>query len=209
MDLSKLPKLSQTPPPPPADPPGGADAGTATKVELFCRCGAPIAPGTKFCSNCGASYGEATGGGRPVEPMEGMGAEAWISIAMGALLIYLSPTIWKYYLIPGSFTDTFSDPQGNPMAYRQTEFYWAHLGLAAFSVVLFLEALVMLLARKAPLVMAALVLTLAAALLNVYALARGYKLIGFQVYNALAVAFAIYIAMFQFAVLRGLRSGRW
>src|SRR5688572_21070588 len=100
MDLSKLPKLSQTPPPPPADNAapvgvgdagavGQAGAGAGPKVELFCRCGAPITPGTNFCSNCGANYHEATGGrSRGAAGLDGGGmwVEALISLAFGLFL---------------------------------------------------------------------------------------------------------------------------
>jgi hypothetical protein len=219
MDFSKLPKLSQTPAPPADQPnanPAAADAPVVTPqaVELFCRCGAPIVAGTKFCAHCGASYrevlrGEGGGAAREIDgPEIGTGAEAWLSLAMGAILIFVAPNIWKYYLTPGSFTATFTDAQGNPMPYRDTAFYWADLGLASFVIVMFLEALVILLARKATLVLVAFVLTAAATVLNIYVLSRTYSLIGFQLFNAFAAAFGVYIALYEWAVYRSLKAGR-
>jgi hypothetical protein len=224
MDLSKLPKLSQTPPPPPqyqtdtAAPPDGLPRPAAAGVELFCRCGAPINPGTNFCSNCGASYHEAVGGrgaGTPTyrardddAAMIG-GAEAWLSIAMAAILFFLAPNAWRYHFKPASFTNTYSDAAGNPMAYTATEFYWVDLGLAAFTAVLLIEGLVLLFGRRVPALLAiALALTVAATALNVYVLARSYSLIGFQIMTAVAAAFGAYIAIHQFALLRAMRAAR-
>jgi hypothetical protein len=215
MDLSKLPKLSQTPPPPDnaGAEPANAGAGAATpKVELYCRCGAPITPGTNFCSHCGASYQQATGGRHVVnhrerERDEPSGAEAWISIAIAVILIFVSPRIWQYYLFPSKFTWTFNDAQGAPLPYPSTEFYWSDLGVAAFCVVMLVEAIVMLFVRKTPLLMVALALTVVTALLNIYVIGRTFSILGFQLLNALAVAFAIYIAICQFALVRSARRG--
>ena len=103
MDLSKLPKLSQTPAPPdtaaPAstgEAPAAAAGGPGGKLELFCRCGAPITPGTNFCSHCGANYYEAVGGGarggrRGEIAPGGMWVEAFLSIAIGLFLLLLAP----------------------------------------------------------------------------------------------------------------------
>jgi hypothetical protein len=209
MDLSKLPKLSQTPAPADnAAPVAPGDApGAPAKVELFCRCGAPITPGTNFCSNCGANYYQAMGGrGRrdQVAPAIGTGAEAWLSFAMAVILLFLAPRIWQFYLFPSHFTWTFNDAQGAPMAYPHTEFFWADLGLAAFSVVLFLEGIAILLFRSTPILIIALLLTLAATALNIYVIARTYNLLGFQIINALAAAFGVYIAICEFAQLRAM-----
>ena len=106
MDLSKLPKLSQTPAPPandagPVSTPteAGATGGAGGKVELFCRCGAPITPGTNFCSHCGANYYEAVGGRRRDGARSGgddltggqMWIEAFLSIAIGVVLLMIAP----------------------------------------------------------------------------------------------------------------------
>ena len=112
MDLSKLPKLSQTPAPPDnaagPDPAMSSNAApgansTAPKVELYCRCGAPITPGTNFCSHCGANYYEAVGGrgnSRPRDadagPSGGMWIEAFFSIAVGLFLIMIASDGIKY-----------------------------------------------------------------------------------------------------------------
>src|SRR5689334_12641205 len=97
MDLSKLPKLSQTPPST-NNAEGSPDPTGATpaKVELFCRCGAPITPGTNFCSHCGANYYEAVGArGRSAGgDYEGPGPlwiEAFLAMAVGLFLLLMIP----------------------------------------------------------------------------------------------------------------------
>src|SRR4051812_5204524 len=64
MDLSKLPKLSDTPAPPPAE----------------------AAP----ASNARVDYG--------IQPREPGGAEAWISIAIGGILLFAFPNTWHWLL---------------------------------------------------------------------------------------------------------------
>jgi hypothetical protein len=135
----------------------------------------------------------------------GVGAEVWISVALGVILIFLAPRIWQYYFAPGKFTWTFNDPAGNPLPYTKTEFFWADLGLAAFAVVLVVEGLALLLARKAVVVTAALALTVLATVLNLYVLGRTYGAVGFQIMNALAAAFGVYIAIYQYSLLQALR----
>src|SRR4051794_13879753 len=110
MDLSKLPKFSQTPPPPPPDAPGATpfvvpepdeDDDRSPTVELFCQCGAPIVAGTNFCAHCGASYRDVLRGpgAGPAGPPTGPGpmwVEAFLSIAVGLFLLVMAPTGFQY-----------------------------------------------------------------------------------------------------------------
>lgn len=201
MDISKLPKLSSTPPPPTTDP---AVDPTSGKIELFCRCGAAITPGTKFCSNCGASYAEATG--TPTRrsdpgPQIGMGAEAFISIAIGVILLFMSQNTWRWYFARSTFTATFTD-RGNPIAYPDTAFYWADLGVFVFAIVLIVEGILMFFSRIKPLIAIGLLLSVLAVGLNIWVLAKTFTPIGFQILNALAAAFCCYIAVYQIALLK-------
>jgi hypothetical protein len=223
MDLSKLPKLSQTPPPPPAvdsgpvaGEPGTAGQPTAPTVELFCRCGTPIAPGTNFCAHCGASYHEATGGrgrGRRTEDGAIVGAEAWMSIAIGAILLFVFRRAIEYLINPAAVDAawTFSDPGGNPLTYRQTGFYWADLAAAAFAATIVLEGIVTLLVRRAGVMLTAFVVTVAVLLLNVFGLVKVAQVHGannVQIINVFAIAFGGYIAFYQFATCRALAGRR-
>ena len=139
-------------------------------------------------------------------PHAGGGAEAWISIAVGVILILMSPRIFQYFLSPSSFTWTFNDAQGNPLKYTQTVFFWGDLALAAFAIVLIVEGLVIAFARRRAFVALAFGLTALATALNLgflgYAMSKGF---GFQIYSALAVAFGVYIGLYQWKLLRGAR----
>src|SRR4051794_13416461 len=89
MDLSKLPKMSQTPrPTDPAGAPGETAVPPLATTPEFCRaCGATLRPGARFCDACGA----------PARSVSvGSGAEAWLSIAIGIILLVMFPTMMKY-----------------------------------------------------------------------------------------------------------------
>lgn len=223
MDLSKLPKLSQTPAPPdnaaPVSPGDASAAGGPAKVELFCRCGAPITPGTNFCSHCGANYYEAVGGGRRGAPRGRddsgaiIGAEAWMSIAIGAILLFVFRRAIDYLLNPAAVDAswTFTDPAGNPLTYRQTGFYWADLAAAAFAAAMVVEGIVTLLFRRAGVMLVAFIATVVALLLNVFGMIRVAQVHGgnnIQIINLFAIAFGGYIAFYQFATYRAMSADR-
>lgn len=221
MDISKLPRLSRTDAPPPPDPaaldpaPAGPGAfevipSTSATTPGYCACGAPLRAGSNFCDSCGARVSS----GGPARALQyrpnidiGTGAEVWISVAVGVLLILMSPRIWQYFLMPGSFTWTFNGADGNPLPYVKTFFFWGDLALAAFAVSLVLEGVVIAARRRPRLVMAVLVVTVLTTLLNlgyvVFMLGKGY---GFQMMSGLAVAFGVYIAIFQWKLLQASRS---
>jgi hypothetical protein len=211
MDLSKLPKLSQTPRPADQVEPSTSPAPEAvrSKVELFCRCGAAIAPGTKFCSNCGASYSEATGtGAQPRDDDDGRIAESIISIAMGAILLFFLKRFLEYYLSPATFQGagwSFLNKDGMPLTYTQTGFYWSDLAGVAFAMALILEGMVMLFCRGAGVMLGVLLVTIAALLLNCYSVTKVVEIHGgssVQIINLLAIAFGIYIGLYQWATYR-------
>jgi hypothetical protein len=209
MDLSKLPKLSQTPPPPadnaapvaPGDSTArqGSAGAAAPNVELFCRCGAPIMPGTNFCSNCGANYYEATGGrSRSAAGLDsgGMWVEALISLAFGLFLLMMAPGGIKYLSAtmagrpytpyahptePGQFVDykryeNSSTGVITDYKYRDMfDAYWSDMVLTAFALVLILDAVVLAFVRNRWAILIAAVLTTAATLLNLWYAAASYS----------------------------------
>jgi hypothetical protein len=229
MDLSKLPKLSQTPAPPANDAvPGQAAADGPAKVELFCRCGAPITPGTNFCSHCGANYYEATGA--PAGPgfrQAGMWFEALISIAFGLFLLMVSPGGTKYlsakfagrpytpYLHPsepGQFVDYLRYQDTSTGAVRDYKYgemfdaFWSDMVITAFALALILDGIVMALARNRRVIMSAAVLIAAVTLLNLWYVIASYTrtnpitghAYGLPMISALAVIAGITMAGYQF-----------
>src|SRR5438067_848485 len=120
MDMSKLPKLSQSDRPAPPEQP------------------APIPEN---------SYEAAAA----LQSRDGAGAEAWISIAFDVIPLLLSPRLLQYLFSPSTFPQkwTFFDPQGNPLTYTRSVFFWGDLALTAFALVLIVEGLVLIFARRA------------------------------------------------------------
>jgi hypothetical protein len=179
MDMSKLPRMSQSPAPPPA----ATDDPQATGPTLNYNSGVPDATSSTA-------------------------AEAWISIAIGIILLLISPRIWQYLFSPGTFDQkwTFSDASGSPLAYPKSVFFWGDLAITAFALVLIIEGLVLAFARKPAFILIAFLFTVLTVGLNlvylVTMMSQGY---GLQLLSALAVAFGVYIALFEWRLLATLK----
>lgn len=188
MDMSKLPRLSHTTK---EDAPAAPAADPAPAEPLAYAGGEPTRPAPR------EDY-------RGYEP--GVGAEVWISIAVGVIVLLMSGRFWQYAFNRGNFTWTFNDAQGNPLAYPQTVFFWGDLAMVAFGFVLVLEGIVLAIARRPMLVAAAMTFTILVTMLNVSYLivmmTRGY---GLQIMSAFAVAFGVYIALSQWNLLKAAR----
>ena len=192
MDMSKLPRMSQTPPPPPEVAPEIVDdAGRAT-------------PGVAMGQAQRAYRQEVDYGTEPSVSL----AEAWISIAIGLILMFVS-TAGRFleYLTSSSFSWNFTDPSGAPLPYRQTVFFWGDVAIFAFALLLIIDGLI-LFTRKPALVTLALTFTIITVLMNFVYVVRMMNGYGFQLWSALAVAFGVYIALFQWKLLQSLRMGR-
>jgi hypothetical protein len=209
MDISKLPRLSKTSQAAETAPTEVGGPVVAQTTTSWCmRCNAPNPAGTRFCGNCGAELGA---GAAPlnyprVEP--GTGAEAWISIAVGVILLFLYPNLVRYLASPATFNQRFqiTDEQGQPLAYTKSIFFFGDLAITLFAVVLILEGLVIAFGRRPMLVLVAFILTVTATAVNFLYLAwmmsKGYA---FQIMSGLAVAFGVYIALFQWRLWNAIR----
>jgi hypothetical protein len=180
MDMSKLPRLSNTPTPPPAPPQPTP------------------APGPDYP--------------RTPSPLSGM-AEAWLSFAIAAFLLFMFPNLLKYVTHPGTtqFDAGVYDANGNQtgtIPYLQSAFFKMDLGTTIFAAVLAIDGLVLLLPRRAWLLMAVLAVTVATALLNVWVVCTVYGLVGLAIPCALAVALSGYMALVQFAAWSEVRISR-
>lgn len=205
MDVSKLPKLSQTPAPPPTDPVAGVDgpppppaiaAAMSARPEWCRKCHAPNAPNSRFCASCGAGLGGPTGAA-PVE----IGAEAWISVAVGLLLLLMNPMFIKFLFAPKPYTP-FVDPTIN---YADSINFWSDLVITAFALVLIVEGVAIVFARRPWVVLFAFFLTVATTIANLLYLVTTYGQYGLALYSALAVAFGVYIALYQWRLYQSLR----
>lgn len=155
MDLSKLPKLSQTP-----APPGGSQSPTAAADDTpppavavnpytaWCReCHAPNLPGSRFCAGCGGKLKSEN----PSPLGVTMGAEVWISAVLGLLFMLLGRPFgsWLFARMTGREHHTgMIWSEGAPNAGQEVP-YWEVEGFGAltdsaiflFGLAMVLEAL--------------------------------------------------------------------
>lgn len=179
MDMSKLPKLSQTPP-------------SAANVE------STHPPG----ENPPRSIEYERRGPEPVSI-----AEIWISIFVGLILLVMYPTMMKY--ISSRLFGTTFDPilltDGSTVPYPKFyPWFWSDLSITAFAFVLLFEGIALAMMRKRWLVMLAFGLTVVATLLNLGYVIATVTTYGPPTVSLLAVAFGGYIAIYQWRLLRSL-----
>jgi hypothetical protein len=190
MDMSKLPRMSNTPAPPPAQP-NPTSAAPAP----------PASPAPPPTGHLDYERRDTVG--------IGAGPEAWLSIAIGIILMLMSPRIFQYTMSPSRFAQnyTFTAANGAPMTYPQTVFFWGDLALTLFALVLVLEGLVIAFGRRVALVGIAFGLTMLAVAINlIYVAGMLFNGYGLQIISAMAVAFGVYIAMFEWKLLTALRA---
>jgi hypothetical protein len=153
--------------------------------------------------------------GAPIDPPmaarpPGGFAEAWLGVAIGTILLLLSPRLFQYLLTPQRFQQAykFTDAQGHPLSYPQTVFFWGDVVVVAFALTLIVEGLVLGFARQAAWVAIAILFTAMVAAANlayvVFMMWGGY---GLQLYSAVAVALGVYACLILAQRYRDLRSG--
>ena len=222
MDISKLPRLSRTDAPPPPDPatlgpvPAGPGAfevipSTSATTTGYCACGAPLRAGSNFCDSCGARVSR--GGPAQALPYRprvdiGTGAEVWISVAVGALLLLMQPRLLQFlfHKIFGTSFAPYIDPQtGAEVPYTAQMDFWSDLGITLFAFVLIGEGLAIAFARKRGVLMLAFGLTVLTTAYNFAYLVLTFSS-GIAILSAFAVAFGAYIAIFQWKLLQSSRG---
>ena len=176
MDLSKLPKLSETPKPPDPQPPA-SDPPPQRQNDYV-----------------------------PEPTSVGLEAWLSIAVGAFLLLMYPRFLQWLSHRVLGTSFNPFLDSAGNIVPYSQVPAFWADLGPVLFGVVLILEGLVMAFIRRPALVMIVLTLTALATFYNLVYLVMSYGRYGLAPISFLAVAFGFYICMYQWKYLRMRRS---
>ena len=144
---------------------------------------------------------------RKMPPAIGL-AEAWISIALGVLLLFIFPNTLSYVHSPAVFeqNNSVTDAQGNTIPDTKSAYFWTDLGVTIFALALIVEGIVLAAARTIAPLMFAFCLTVFAAVFNVVVIAHAYPLIGFPVVCGLGVAVLGYMALTQWRLIGVLRQ---
>lgn len=236
MDLSKLPRLSNTeaaqsepqpgqPAPPaaagggPASPLPPADPPPFVQASAWCpNCGAPLMTGSRFCNSCGVQLGAARIRGTGES---GAALEALISIGLGLFLLFMAPRFvqWASSRLFGTHFDEFGfkEEQVNAetglaeevtrtVPYHTVPEFWMDLGPAAFALVLILDGIVLALLRRKIPILITFVLTLVATGYNLVYVFATFASQGFAPFSFLAVLFGGMMLFYQWQVFQSLRE---
>jgi hypothetical protein len=119
--------------------------------------------------------------------------DAWVSLAVGGVLLVAFPRILEYYVAPGSFTWTFVDRDGAPLAYPASAFFLVDVGVLAWAIASVVDGVASLVPRRAA-VAVALAASAISVVLNVFVAIKVSSELGFQLLPALAIACGGYVA---------------
>ena len=197
MDMSKLPRMSQTPPPPPELDPSSEVSGEGRATR-----GVAAAPQSAYRHEHSHA----------AEPAPSF-AEAWISIAIGLILLFVFPHFWQWLISKVSnykppFLPITDMATGAEIPYPQSIFFFSQLCVFAFALVLIIDGLI-LFTRRPALLMLAFAFTVITAAMNFICVANEtMQGRGFPLTSGLAFAFGVYIAIFQWKLLQSLRMLR-
>ena len=136
----------------------------------------------------------------------GRGPAAWISIGVGLIFVFAFPrfTQWWIHVLfhtnPPSFLPITDSQTGAEIPYPKSVFFLSDLAIAMFAYALVLDGIVLLIRRRAVL-MLALVVTAAAVALNLYYLIKSFADdSGFPIVSAVAVLFGGYMLWYQWTI---------
>jgi hypothetical protein len=178
MDISKLPKLSKTSEP--APPPVPADDTQPATAPIHYA----------------------------VVPSSIGFPEAWISIGLGVLLLFVFPNTIRYIHSPADFesNNPVTDANNNAISYPNSVFFWTDLGVTVFAAALVLEGIVLAAARKIGPLRIAFAVTVLAAIFNVFMIVHAQPVIGFPMICGVGVVVLGYMALTQWRLIAALRE---
>lgn len=145
----------------------------------------------------------------------GRGPEAYISIGVGLIFLFAFPhfTQWWIHVVfhtktPPSFLPIMLE-DGTEIPYQKSIFFFNDLAIASFAYALIIEGLALVLAgRSRPgVVLFALVVTVAAVVLNGWYLVSSFG-DGLPLVSAIAVLFGGYMIWFQWTLAKALMAMR-
>jgi hypothetical protein len=139
------------------------------------------------------------------EPL-GAGGDIWISIAVGVILLLMQPRflLWVSSRIFHTHFNEFikQDGSGTIVPYPQVPEFWGDLGPTLFALVLILEGIALAFSRNRAVLSLAFGLTVLATAYNAIYVVISYSTYGLALLSALAVVFGVYIARYQWTMLK-------
>ena len=162
----------------------------------------------------------------PRQPMErvapGIGAEVWISLIIGVILMMVGQSFARYAIarLSGNEFHTRVNWTSGPKAGQEVDYWdlqgytaWTDTAIFLFGLAMVLEAamLAVVYSRsggKIPLTMLALIVTILATALNLWVCFLLFGAGILPLMSGLAVAFGGYIAMYEWRLLHRLRAFR-
>jgi hypothetical protein len=174
MDLSKLPKLSETQKAKASDQAAESQSNPAPSSPLNYRLGVQPDPGG-----------------------------AWISIGVGVILLLLQPRLLQFiaHKLFGTQFAPFMQ-NGEEVPYTTLIDFYSDLGIISFALILVLEGITLLFATNRTFVWIAFVLTLFVTAYNLLYLVKTYNAYGLPIVSAFAVVFGVYIAVQHWRTLQ-------
>ena len=185
MDLSKLPKLSDT---------KTAEGETPVAVPAEPVAALPVTPPVDAHAQSG----------RP--PPAGL-ADTWLSIGVGAFILLFWPRFlqWASSKVFHTHFVPFTDSDGAVVPYHTLPEFWSDLGPTLLGAVLVIDGL-LLFTRRPALILIALAMTLVSTLFNLGWVVYSYGTFGLAPLSLLAVIFGGFILSTQWATYQAVRT---
>jgi hypothetical protein len=215
MDISKLPKLSQTPAPAAqGDKPTEMGEPAVAAQAAWCpRCHAPNSAGATFCNSCGVQL-RVMDAAPNVGP--GIGAEVWVAAIVGIVLMLMGINFAKWGIATLAKSDYHTNSTWQVGEHAGDEVkYWDLVNYAAFqdmAIFLFglamvLEAIVLTIVHsriktKRPLLALAIAITLAATIMNLLLSAKLFSAGVMPILSLLCVGFGGYIIAYEWRLFK-------
>ena len=139
-------------------------------------------------------------------------AEAWISIGLGLIFLFVFPNFTQWWMhrafhtkLP-SFLPIIDNSTGAEVSYAKSIFFMNDLSISIFFYALIVDGIALLLARRKFVVAIALLVMAAAVALNVVYVCQSFSTNqGFPIISGLAVVLGGYMLWYQWSMFQELR----
>jgi hypothetical protein len=123
-----------------------------------------------------------------------------LTLVVGVIMLLMYPRFLQW-VASKLFGTQFGWIMPEGKSYTQMPEFWADLGPTLFGIVLVVEGIALALTRKRGVMIFAFMLTVLATGYNLVYLVMSFGTYGLAIVSALAVAFGVYIAMYQWKLI--------